>query len=114
MGERESDIPFMKVDAQGFDFRVLRGAMRLLRSGRVGVLVFEYCLPLIPRGRDEAAEGFGMLRALGADCMPCNDWTVPRRWQVHRPMGIAEYVAHFNDTFDNIVCRMRGARDVDR
>jgi FkbM family methyltransferase len=105
--ESETSIPFMKVDAQGFDFRVLHGASQLLRSGRVEVLVFELCLALVPGGRPEAAAGFEMLRDMGADCVPCGDWTTPKQFHIRMPTTIRKYLAPYDDRFDNIVCQMR-------
>ena len=35
-------VDFLKVDAEGYDFHVIRGAERLLSEQRVGVLQFEY------------------------------------------------------------------------
>ncbi len=35
-------VDFIKVDAEGFDARVVRGCGRALRDGRIGVLQFEY------------------------------------------------------------------------
>jgi len=35
-------VDLLKVDTEGNDFKVIRGALGLLRSGRIGVLQFEY------------------------------------------------------------------------
>lgn len=35
-------IDFLKIDAEGYDFRVLKGALALLAGQRIGVLQFEY------------------------------------------------------------------------
>lgn len=37
-----SGIDFLKVDAEGYDLHVLRGARRLLESGSIGCIQFEY------------------------------------------------------------------------
>ena len=108
-GERDTVIPFMKVDAQGFDFRVLRGAMKLMRTRRVGILVFEFCVSLIPGGHDEMAAGLRLLKQLGADCLPCNDWTAGgKRTRINTPTPIGDYVKLFKASFDNMVCRWAG------
>ena len=112
--ERETIIPFMKVDAQGFDFRVLHGAIKAMRHGRVGVLVFEFALSLIPGGLDEAAAGLRLLKQLGADCLPCNDWTAGGKrsqTRINKPTSISDFVKLWNSSlnpFDNIVCQWAG------
>ena len=35
-------VDLLKIDAEGFDFEIILGAVSLLREGRVGVLQFEY------------------------------------------------------------------------
>jgi len=37
-----ASIDLLKIDAEGLDFDIIRGALALLREGRVGVLQFEY------------------------------------------------------------------------
>lgn len=38
-------IDFLKIDTEGYDLNVIRGASRLLESQKIGVLQFEYNLP---------------------------------------------------------------------
>jgi FkbM family methyltransferase len=44
------DIDFLKIDTEGYDFYVLLGACRLLKSQRVKVIQFEYNAPWAPAG----------------------------------------------------------------
>ena len=64
-------ISYLKVDAQGFDFRVLLGARRLLATGRVGVLATELAPRLVPGGVAEAVEGIAFLDRVGYTCYGC-------------------------------------------
>ncbi|MFQ3680308.1 MAG: FkbM family methyltransferase [Pseudanabaenaceae cyanobacterium] len=48
-------VDFLKIDAEGYDFQVLRGAQRLLQQQKIGSLQFEYNLNTTPRGRWWAA-----------------------------------------------------------
>jgi FkbM family methyltransferase len=41
-GQPIRDIDFLKIDCEGFDLKVLRGARELLEQRRIGVLQFEY------------------------------------------------------------------------
>ena len=54
------------MDVQGYDFRVLRGARRLLSAGRVPFLYLEFDpRALRLRGHDSASEMVGWLLELG-------------------------------------------------
>lgn len=48
-------IDFLKVDCEGYDLHVLRGAGRLLDEGRIGVVQFEYNAPWAQAGSTLAA-----------------------------------------------------------
>jgi len=50
-----SQIDFVKIDAEGHDLNVLRGARGLLASRRIGVLQFEYHQPWAQAGNTLAA-----------------------------------------------------------
>jgi FkbM family methyltransferase len=43
-------VDFMKIDAEGFDLKVLIGAQTLLREGRIGIIQFEYNRPWADSG----------------------------------------------------------------
>ena len=73
----KAEVLFMKVDAQGYDYRVLRGAEKMLRSQRIRGLVFEYCPHCMPTahtplGKTEAREALHWLTRVGYSCAPCN------------------------------------------
>ena len=48
-------VDFLKIDAEGYDFHVIRGASQLLREQRIGVLQFEYNKPWAQAGSTLAA-----------------------------------------------------------
>ena len=105
---------------------MLRGAERTLRAGRVRMLTFEFSPRLIPAPKGcgasdvregrlaEAVDGLRFLERLGADCVPCDEWTsltAVRKFTA--PMSISDYVHRFRQRgnfFDNIVCDMSRAR----
>ena len=58
-------VSFLKIDAQGFDFEVLRGAARLLEEGVIERLVFEYHPQRMPDAAD-AESGLAWLEGLQA------------------------------------------------
>lgn len=45
-----SSIDFLKIDAEGYDLHVIRGAQELLRAQKIGVLQFEYNTPWADAG----------------------------------------------------------------
>ena len=105
--------PLPQVDAQGHDYRVLRGATGLLSARRVRNLVIEFCPSLMPGGEAEALDALRLMARLGPlACMPCFDATSPSPREV--PAGGlrgAEFARRFARTgphtgkgYDNIVC----------
>ena len=114
-------IHYMKVDAQGFDFHVLKGAEKTFRARRVGMMSFEFSPRLVPAPPGcaapddvrtcrlrEAAEGLRYLQRLGADCIPCDDWTSVKS-KTTAPRSIGNYMEAFyrrGSYYDNIVCNM--------
>ena len=109
-------ILYLKIDAQGQDYRVLRGADVLLRSHRVRGLAFEFGPQFFPGGLAEAREALHYLvRDLRYACTPCN--LNPWRFKVGAARGavshsIDTYVASFANAtsgrlhgfFDDIAC----------
>jgi len=57
-------IDLLKVDAEGFDFEVILGALPLLRAGKVSILQFEYNLCWID-GRHFLKDVFDLAHELG-------------------------------------------------
>ena len=100
-------VLFLKIDAQGFDFRVLLGASRLLSERRVEHLLFELAPHLMPGGRSEAATSLMFMEQMGYSCLPCHDTRAPR---MRRSFSIDTYLSLFrNLTYVNIVCRLRAS-----
>ena len=64
---------FLKVDAQGFDLRVLRGAERLLRERRIKVIQSEFAVTLMPEKKKTALELLGWMKKFGYRCVSCGD-----------------------------------------
>ena len=106
-------MPFLKVDAQGFDFEVLRGAERLLRGGFVDRFLFEFMPSGMP-DTGEAGRGLKFLQELGHyACTPCNGGNAPIK--MSRPTCAASYVQDYatasshrraagGDWYDDIAC----------
>lgn len=92
-------VSFLKIDAQGFDFEVLRGAARLLDEGVIERMVFEYHPQRMPDAAD-AESGLAWLEGLqGYACVPCGTQTAAFR--ATGPMPVAEFAARY----------LRGLRD---
>ena len=64
-------VLFMKVDAQGHDFRVLQGADRLLTEQRILILLAEFAPTLMVGGVPEALE---MLEVATTPSLLCWSW----------------------------------------
>lgn len=69
-----TEIDMLKIDTEGFDLHVLKGAKKMLSEGRIGILQFEYNTPWARAGSTLAAaisllQGYGyqifLLRSTG-------------------------------------------------
>lgn len=88
-------IDLLKIDVEGFDGRVIRGAERLLRERRIRVLQFEYNLPWAAVG-DTLAGTVSTLRTHGYET------------SVLQPTGLAELDPCWGEFFNysNFVARL--------
>lgn len=109
----DTRISFLKIDAQGMDFRVLKGALGLLSGGSVERLVFEFTPELMPGGPEEAVEHLRWMRTVGYACAPCNSiWSRAPAFRQGEKVDVAKYVAAYLDPrrsnrhrgYENIVC----------
>lgn len=112
----DTQIALTKIDAQGYDFRVLRGATALLASRRIARVVFEFTPAMMPGGAAEAEEHLRWMLDMGYACAPCNAvWSRVHVGGSSAPRSIAAYVQGYWFTerrtqrsrlrgFDNIVC----------
>lgn len=57
-------VDFLKVDAEGFDLKVLKGGVRALERGRIGIVQFEYNAPWALAG-STLAEALALLNKCG-------------------------------------------------
>ena len=113
VGHHQTRVPFLKVDAQGFDFEVLRGAERLLRGGVIDHFLFEFMPSGMPDA-GEAARGLMFLQELGHyACTPCNGANAPIK--MSRPTCATSYLQGYatasshpraagGDWYDDIAC----------
>lgn len=109
LGEHDplAHIAFLKIDAQGFDTLVLRGAERLLTERRIDTFVFEFTPFLMPGREDEGVSALEWLEHLGYYCVPCNQKHTAA-FQMTAPSSIRDYVGHYRgtvDRYDDIVCQ---------
>ena len=113
-------VLFMKVDAQGHDFRVLQGADRLLSEQRVLVLLAEFNPTLMKGGWREGVEMLEFLQSKGYVCSACGT-TWPLGMEQGLPIDFEQWTKHiYNQKFehrganhgqwDDIVCVADGAR----
>jgi hypothetical protein len=102
-------VPYMKVDAQGFDTLVLRGAAKMLAEHRVGAVAFEFSPFLMPGRESEAHDALVWLESLHYACMPCWRSSAGSRQEMDGQWSISRYVAHFRNSsrYDDVVCRPR-------
>ena len=66
-------VAFAKVDAQGHDAQVLRGARRLIESGRMPLFLFEVAPGLSPNAVHEYVQTTRWLARTGFDCFDCDE-----------------------------------------
>lgn len=57
-------IDFLKIDAEGYDLHVLRGASKLLAQQKIGVIQFEYNIPW-KTVNSTLKEAFELLKSFG-------------------------------------------------
>merc|ERR1740125_68996 len=94
-------VLFMKVDAQGHDFRVLQGADRLLSEQRVLVLLAEFNPTLMKGGWREGVEMLEFLQSKGYVCSACGT-TWPLGMEQGLPMDFEEWTKHiYNQKFEH-------------
>lgn len=62
--QRIAHVDYLKIDAEGHDLHVLRGASETLRGGRVRAVQFEYNLPWRRTG-SSLADAYALLAGLG-------------------------------------------------
>uniref|UniRef100_A0A7S0YPS8 Methyltransferase FkbM domain-containing protein n=1 Tax=Hemiselmis tepida TaxID=464990 RepID=A0A7S0YPS8_9CRYP len=86
----DETVLFMKVDAQGHDFRVLQGARRLLGEQRVLVLLVEFAPTLMPGGAEEAQAMLEFLGDRGYRCFGCGT-TWPLGLELGLPIDFGQW-----------------------
>lgn len=106
-------VYYMKIDAQGFDTLVLRGAERLLAEGRVDTFAFEFSPFLMPGRLREAREALTWLEALSFKCVPCGHYGWSERFGAagaEARWDVAHFVEQYRNTtwYDDIVCQPLG------
>ena len=95
------------MDAQGFDYSVLRGAEGLLRERRVGVLTTEFYPAQFPGGLADADALAGMLASHGYSCAMCREARGPLRASEYarKLLGSTKFDRGVNiSSWDDLVC----------
>jgi hypothetical protein len=94
-------VLFMKVDAQGHDYRVLQGAERLLTEQRVLVLLAEFAPTLMVGGAPEALEMLEFIASKGYRCFGCGT-TWPLGLEQGLPIDFGQWARHVKrQTFEH-------------
>ncbi len=65
-------IDYLKLDAQGVETRILRGADRLLKENCIAIIKTEVTLLTIYQGQDSFADTDGLLRNHGYELLDCD------------------------------------------
>lgn len=124
-GEDPPNIFLLKIDAQGFDFDVLRGAERLLAEQRVRVIQAEFAVGLMPPSDDTrnggrskvqtAIELLTFLHKHGYQCAMCGGGTIDGRGAPLVPVDAVDFADAISEmrfmyrgvnhgAWDNLVC----------
>jgi len=115
-------VLFMKVDAQGHDFKVLKGAKQLLADHRILVFSTEISPGLMPGGAKEGEAMLNWIADLGYRCYGCGTsfetgfrfgLPVPfARWTSHLSTLEFEHRGANHGQWDDIVCVSKMAAQV--
>jgi len=107
-------VLFLKVDSQGHDYNVLRGAERLLTEQRILVFSAEISPGLMPGGQQEALDMLNFIASKGYNCHACQtSFETGFRFGLPIPHEVwAEHVASLkfehrganHGQWDDIVC----------
>ena len=102
------DIHLLKIDTQGHELAVLRGARRLLEQGRVRMVALEFWPRGMAAGGLDAVEALDLLHACGFVCF---DYSRNRHVPPARPSDFEGFVASFDPArdggfgaWDDLVC----------
>jgi len=106
-------VLWMKIDTQGHDAVVLRGAQKTLSEGRVDVLTFEVSPGLTPNYH-EYVEIVEWLWKVGYTCHDCHSFTDIAEDSKHPETRTAVSMDEFVDKMRNSIGRGRGGVEVAR
>mmetsp|Transcript_26088 Transcript_26088/g.59101 ORF Transcript_26088/g.59101 Transcript_26088/m.59101 type:complete len:332 (-) Transcript_26088:240-1235(-) len=119
---RDKFVLFMKVDSQGHDFKVLKGADRLLSEQRVAVFSAEISPGLMEGGAKEGLDMLNYIASKGYRCYGCHT-SFETGFRFGLPVPFAMWTKHLatlkfehrganHGQWDDIVCVSKKASEV--
>jgi len=111
----DKTVLFMKIDAQGYDYKVLQGAERLLAEHRVKVLQIEFAVGLMPEKSKTAIALLQLMQRHGYRCVSCGDDPTQGKGSPDVPIFAEDFVRQIAEVkfmhrgvnhggWDDIVC----------
>jgi len=111
-------VDFMKVDVQGHEFAVLRGAEGIIRNYGIDILHLEMCPRHMVAAGDEPTAMLEWLHEMGYFCMDCEAYYPPDKFS-HRtfeefPEAFGSYALHGKEhgAWTDLVCYQTYIKDI--
>ena len=102
-----SPVVYAKIDTQGWDGKVLLGAQKTIRDGRLPILTMEVTPRLAPNGFESYMHGFELLAHHAYRCFDCDtSRSAQMPWMKHVPfpkLGRYQTVLRLRDLYNHTV-----------
>ena len=102
-----SPVVYAKIDTQGWDGKVLLGARKTIRDGRLPILTMEVTPRLAPNGFESYMHGFELLAHHAYRCFDCDtSRSAQMPWMKHVPfpkLGRYQTVLRLRDLYNHTV-----------